>query len=78
MRDLPYSDEELLISKNLIELYSTFAIDNIAVYDNTKLIKIQTGNVRALEIFGPGNVKISDKNNFGNVRFWDNLSINDN
>lgn len=78
MRNLPYSDEELQISKNLIDLYSTFAINNIAVYDNKKLEKIEQGNVRALEIFGPGDVKISDKNNFGNVKFWDNLSINDN
>lgn len=77
MRDLPYSIEELQISRNLIELYSTFAIENIAVYDNTKLIEIQPGNVKALEIFGPGKVKISDKSNFGNVKFWDSLSIND-
>lgn len=77
MRDLPYSSEELKISKSLIELYSTFAIENIAVYENTKLIEVQTGNVKALEIFGPGKVKISDKNNFGNVKFWDSLSIND-
>lgn len=77
MRDLPYSSEELQMSKNLIELYSTFAIENIAVYENTKLLEIQSGNVKALEIFGPGKVKISDKSNIGNVKFWDSLSIND-
>lgn len=65
------------MSKNLIDFYTSFAIKNIAVYDNTKLLKVQSGNVKALEIFGPGKVKITDKNNFGNVKFWDSLSIND-
>ncbi|CAO1367208.1 unnamed protein product [Diamesa serratosioi] len=74
-RDL--SEEELTMSKNLIDLFSTFARENIAIYENTKLVQVQSGNVKALEIFGPGNVKISDKNSFGNVKFWDSLSIND-
>jgi carboxylesterase type B len=76
--DIPYSDDEIIVSQQLINLYQNFSSDSSPVYDLLMIEKVITDKVKCLEIFGSKNYSIAIKDeSFGHSTFWDNLKIND-
>lgn len=76
--NIPYSEDELVVSRNLIKLYNTFSTHSVAYYGNTS-IKKSHSFVQGLEILTSQNYsmqRMDDK--FGNFAFWNSLNINDN
>ena len=74
---LPYSEEEQLMIKSLIDLYFNFADKNVAVYEDTELIAVTKGQLNTMEIYGPAKFENIVKADFANSQFWDDLGIKD-
>lgn len=79
LNEIPYSDDEKAVSRQLINLYKNFASFNLAMYENLTIEGVQSSNVTCLEIFSPQNFSLTLKDKeFGNQKFWNDLMINDN
>lgn len=75
--ELPYSEEEKLMTESLTELYFNFADKNVAVYKNTELKAVTKGQFNTMEIYEPGKFENIVKEDFANSQFWDDLEIED-
>lgn len=76
--NISYSEDEIIVSQQLINLYQNFSRDNSAVYDHLMIEKVKTDQIKCLEIFGSKNYSMVTKGeNFGHSTFWDGLKIND-
>ncbi|CAO1323800.1 unnamed protein product [Diamesa hyperborea] len=75
--ELPYSEEEKLMTESLTELYFNFADKNVAVYEDTELLAVTNGQLNTMEIYGPGKFENIVKEDFANTQFWDDLGIKD-
>ncbi|CAO1363125.1 unnamed protein product [Diamesa serratosioi] len=76
-KKLPYSAEELLMIGSLTELYFNFADKNVAVYQETALKEITTGQFNTMEIYATDKFENIFKDDFANSEFWDDLGIKD-
>lgn len=75
---IPYSDEEKIVSGQLIDLYHNFALYNITAYGNLTINRVKDSIVNCLEIFSAQNFSMTLKDEeFGQQKFWDDLMIND-
>ena len=75
--ELPYSEEEQVMTESLAELYFNFAEKNVAVYNDTELKAVTKGQLNTMEIYGPGKFENIVKEDFANSQFWDDLGIKD-
>lgn len=75
--ELPYSEEEKLMTESLTELYFNFADKNVAVYEDTELLAVTNGQLNTMEIYAPGKFENIVKEDFANTQFWDDLGIKD-
>lgn len=74
-----FTEEDKVISSQLISLYHNFAYHNIAAYGNLTIDRVEPSNVKSLEIFSSQNYSMALKDyEFGHQSFWDGLMINDN
>lgn len=73
LRDWPYSDDENVVSANLVNLYFDFASKSSAVYSNVNLEACKIHDIKYLEISGPNDFKITSDEHFGNFKFWDDI-----
>lgn len=75
--NIPYSNDEIIVSNQLINLYQNFSYDDSPIYDLLKIKEVDD-EVNCLEILGPKNYKMTVKDeSFGHSKFWDDLEIND-
>ena len=75
---IEYSEDEKIVSSYLINLYQNFSYDDSAVYDRLKVGKVETNDIKSLEIFTSSNYAMTTKDqNFGHSTFWDALKIQD-
>lgn len=71
-----HSEEEQIVSNELINLYYNFATKNLATFNNLTITKVEPSNVECLELFSSQNYSMVSKNSsFGNGMFWDSLNI---
>lgn len=73
-RVLPLNDNELKVSRGLIDLCFNFANSSIVTYDDVLVEKVDPKNVRGLEIGNSteGTIRNFDES-FGNGPFWDEI-----
>lgn len=75
---IPYSDDEKVVSKDLIKVYKSFSTNNFPFYDSVKLEKVDRFDIKSLEIIDSANFSIKSINkDFGHEQFWGSLNIKD-
>lgn len=68
--------ENIQMSSLLLDLYGNFSLKNTQIFGNLELTKVEPKNVQYLEIFSPFDYSIvNHSKNFGNIKFWNNLNI---
>lgn len=73
-RVLPLSDNELKVSRGLIDLCFNFANSSIVTFGDVLVEKVEPEHVRGLEIENSGQGVIRDfDESFGNGPFWDEI-----
>jgi hypothetical protein len=73
LRIIPFSEDEKIISKNLIKMYFNFANNNSTVYRNVSLEESKPDDVKHLVITSANDYHMFGNVNFGNVKFWDEI-----
>lgn len=75
---VPYSEEDKIVGRQLIDLYHSFASQNVAFYGNITIAKVGPSHLKCLEVFSSQNFSMTLKDKeFGQYTFWDGLKIND-
>jgi hypothetical protein len=70
IRKSPYSDDELMVIKNLVDLYYNFARFDSATYGGVNIERSKPNDVKCLEISKTLKMVELDEH-FGNAMFWD-------
>lgn len=70
IRKSPYSDDEMTVMKNLLDLYYNFAKHSLAVYGGVQIATSKPNAVKYLEISESVKTVELDEH-FGNGMFWD-------
>jgi hypothetical protein len=73
-KQLPYSQLELAVSDNLVDMYYNFASKNVAMYEFLEFEACKPNDVKVMEIFSHTDYRITTiDEHFGNVLFWDEV-----
>ncbi|KAG5673610.1 hypothetical protein PVAND_003640 [Polypedilum vanderplanki] len=71
-----YSNDELIIAHDFVEMYRTFSQTNNAVYANQSIKPIKSSSFECINIAAVANNRmIKIENTFGEVDFWKTLNI---
>jgi hypothetical protein len=74
LRDIPYSDDERIMSNSLTELYHNFASQNLSIYSDHELEECKPKLLKYLVINSPKDFIITGvDHHFGNADFWDEI-----
>lgn len=74
LRDVLHSEDEKIISSNLIKMYHSFAANNSAVYSNHEMEECKPDEVKYLVITATDDHRVVGTDPyFGNVQFWDEI-----
>ena len=74
LRDIPYSDEEKIMSNSLTEMYHNFAGQNLSIYSDLEIKGCKPDALKYLVITSPKDYLVTPVDyHFGNVEFWNEV-----
>ena len=74
LRDIPYSDEEKIMSNSLTEMYHNFASKNLSIYSDLEIQACKPDALKYMVITSPKDFFVTLVDSyFGNVEFWNEV-----